>query len=167
VCREEAAADCNCSVFVQYKLLRFPVYNIHMHTLNRMQWHVVMCYVTTRRAVTTAGGLGPMLSAPSQFGPGMPLEGKFWQVAVPAVTANVGYWATLSLNIPDFSRCVLLVNAALMCAVAHGTADNPFSLCTCSSTVHVRAHGSTPESKHACRSQCCHTFCFACQIQTF
>jgi NCS1 family nucleobase:cation symporter-1 len=45
-----------------------------------------------------------MLSAPSQFGSGMPLEGKFWQVAVPAVTANVGYWATLSLNIPDFSR---------------------------------------------------------------
>jgi NCS1 family nucleobase:cation symporter-1 len=52
-----------------------------------------------------------MLSAPSQFGPGMPLEGKFWQVAVPAVTANVGYWATLSLNIPDFSRylCVCQV----------------------------------------------------------
>lgn len=24
----------------------------------------------------------------------------FW----PAVTANVGYWATLSLNIPDFTR---------------------------------------------------------------
>eukprot|EP00775_Hariotina_reticulata_P006673 gene6673-6897_t len=55
-------------------------------------------------AVTAAGGCGPMLSAPSQFGPGMPLEGKFWEVFFPAVTANVGYWATLSLNIPDFSR---------------------------------------------------------------
>jgi len=55
-------------------------------------------------AVTAAGGCGPMLSAPSQFGPGKPLQGKFWGVFFPAVTANVGYWATLSLNIPDFSR---------------------------------------------------------------
>jgi cytosine/uracil/thiamine/allantoin permease len=39
-----------------------------------------------------------------QFGPGMPQEGRFWSVFWPAVTANVGYWATLSLNIPDFSR---------------------------------------------------------------
>lgn len=55
-------------------------------------------------AVTSAGGFGPMLSAPSQFGPGMPLEGRFWSVFWPAVTANVGFWATLSLNVPDFSR---------------------------------------------------------------
>ena len=45
-----------------------------------------------------------MLSSPSQFSPGMPKEGQFWSVFCPAVTANVGYWATLSLNIPDFSR---------------------------------------------------------------
>ncbi|KAG2487231.1 hypothetical protein HYH03_014203 [Edaphochlamys debaryana] len=55
-------------------------------------------------AVTAAGGLGPMLSTPSQFGVGMPKEGQFWGVFWPAVTANVGYWATLSLNIPDFTR---------------------------------------------------------------
>lgn len=35
-------------------------------------------------AVTSAGGLGPMLSAPSQFGLGMPKEGKFWSVFWPA-----------------------------------------------------------------------------------
>lgn len=35
-------------------------------------------------AVSTAGGLGPMLSAPSQFGPGMPKEGQFWSVFWPA-----------------------------------------------------------------------------------
>jgi NCS1 family nucleobase:cation symporter-1 len=28
----------------------------------------------------------------------------FWQLFPAAVTANVGYWATLSLNIPDFTR---------------------------------------------------------------
>ncbi|MCB2156041.1 NCS1 family nucleobase:cation symporter-1 [bacterium] len=30
--------------------------------------------------------------------------GAFWGAFVPALTAVVGYWATLSLNIPDFSR---------------------------------------------------------------
>ena len=28
----------------------------------------------------------------------------FWTLFPPALTANVGYWATLSLNIPDFTR---------------------------------------------------------------
>ncbi|GAX80566.1 hypothetical protein CEUSTIGMA_g8003.t1 [Chlamydomonas eustigma] len=55
-------------------------------------------------ALTTAGGFGPMLSAPSQFGHGMPKEGQFLAVLLPAVTANVGFWGTLSLNIPDFTR---------------------------------------------------------------
>ncbi|KAK9812699.1 hypothetical protein WJX72_002283 [[Myrmecia] bisecta] len=55
-------------------------------------------------AYSAAGGFGPMLSAPSQFGAGMAKEGQFWGAFLPAVTANVGYWATLSLNIPDFTR---------------------------------------------------------------
>jgi NCS1 family nucleobase:cation symporter-1 len=29
---------------------------------------------------------------------------SFWEIFPPALTANVGYWATLSLNIPDFTR---------------------------------------------------------------
>ena len=29
---------------------------------------------------------------------------SFWALFPPALTANVGYWATLSLNIPDFTR---------------------------------------------------------------
>lgn len=57
-------------------------------------------------AVHAAGGFGPMLSAPSQFSPGMPRAGQFWQVFWPALSAQLGYWATLALNIPDFSRCV-------------------------------------------------------------
>jgi NCS1 family nucleobase:cation symporter-1 len=51
-----------------------------------------------------AGGFGPMLSQPSQFAPGGPKAGTFWDFFFPALTANVGFWATLSLNIPDFSR---------------------------------------------------------------
>jgi NCS1 family nucleobase:cation symporter-1 len=45
-----------------------------------------------------------MLSTPSQFRPGGPREGEFWKVFFPSLTAMVGFWATLSLNIPDFTR---------------------------------------------------------------
>ena len=55
-------------------------------------------------AYVKAGGFGDMLSAPSQFGQGMPKEGQFWRVFFPSLTAMVGFWATLSLNIPDFTR---------------------------------------------------------------
>lgn len=55
-------------------------------------------------AWTSAGGLGPMLSTPSQFGPGGAKAGQFLGTFVAALTANVGFWATLSLNIPDFTR---------------------------------------------------------------
>ena len=51
-----------------------------------------------------AGGFGPMLDAPSAFAPGQPKEGQLWSFFFPALTAQVAFWATLSLNIPDFSR---------------------------------------------------------------
>ena len=47
-----------------------------------------------------AGGFGPMLAAPSQF----TTTGSFLRFFFPALTGMVGYWATLSLNIPDFTR---------------------------------------------------------------
>jgi NCS1 family nucleobase:cation symporter-1 len=55
-------------------------------------------------AYVQAGGFGHMLSTPSAFAPGQPKEGKFWPFFFPALTAMIGFWATLSLNIPDFSR---------------------------------------------------------------
>jgi NCS1 family nucleobase:cation symporter-1 len=55
-------------------------------------------------AYRTAGGFGPMLSQPSAFDPGQPKAGHFFAYFVPALTGMVGFWATLSLNIPDFSR---------------------------------------------------------------
>jgi NCS1 family nucleobase:cation symporter-1 len=51
-----------------------------------------------------AGGFGPMLSQPSAFDPGQPKSGQFWAFFFPALTGMIGFWATLSLNIPDFSR---------------------------------------------------------------
>ncbi len=51
-----------------------------------------------------AGGFGPILSQPSAFDPGQPKAGQFRAFFVPALTGMIGFWATLSLNIPDFSR---------------------------------------------------------------
>jgi NCS1 family nucleobase:cation symporter-1 len=55
-------------------------------------------------AYREAGGFGPILSQPSQFEPGGSKAGQFWPFFFPALTGMVGFWATLSLNIPDFSR---------------------------------------------------------------
>lgn len=55
-------------------------------------------------AYQTAGGFGPMLAKPSAFDAGQPKDGQFLSFFLPALTGMVGFWATLSLNIPDFSR---------------------------------------------------------------
>jgi NCS1 family nucleobase:cation symporter-1 len=51
-------------------------------------------------AFTQAGGFGPILSQPSKF----TTAGEFWKFFIPSLTGMVGFWATLSLNIPDFTR---------------------------------------------------------------
>lgn len=55
-------------------------------------------------AYVNAGGFGPMFSMASQFGKGGARQGMFWSVFFPSLTANIGFWATLALNIPDFTR---------------------------------------------------------------
>ena len=55
-------------------------------------------------AYRQAGGFGPILSQPSAFEPGQPKSGQFLAFFGPALTGMIGFWATLSLNIPDFSR---------------------------------------------------------------
>ena len=51
-------------------------------------------------ARTKAGGFGPMLAAPSKFGS----FGEFFRFFIPSLTGVVGFWATVALNIPDFTR---------------------------------------------------------------
>ena len=50
------------------------------------------------------GGFHAMLARPSAFAPGQPKAGQFYRFFVPALTGMISFWATLSLNIPDFSR---------------------------------------------------------------
>jgi len=47
-----------------------------------------------------AGGLGPVLSSPSKF----QTTGSFLKFFIPSLTGMVGFWATVALNIPDFTR---------------------------------------------------------------
>ncbi len=51
-------------------------------------------------AYKTAGGFGPMLSAQTHF----TTFPDFLKFMIPALNGTVGFWATLSLNIPDFTR---------------------------------------------------------------
>lgn len=51
-------------------------------------------------AITAVNGLGPILSQPSKFQD----SSSFFKYFFPALTGMVGFWATLSLNIPDFTR---------------------------------------------------------------
>jgi NCS1 family nucleobase:cation symporter-1 len=51
-------------------------------------------------AVVKAGGFGSMLAAPSKFH----TFGEFFRFFIPSLTSVVGFWATVALNIPDFTR---------------------------------------------------------------
>ena len=65
---------------------------------------LVLGLVLLAWAYQAAGGFGPILSQPSAFAPGQAKAGQFWTFFFPALTGMIGFWATLSLNIPDFSR---------------------------------------------------------------
>ena len=70
------------------KLLVFKAIFLPLAALALLAW-----------AITAAKGLGPILEQPSK------LHGSdFWKYFFPALTGMVGFWATLSLNIPDFTR---------------------------------------------------------------
>lgn len=51
-------------------------------------------------AISAANGLGPILETHSKF----TNSTDFFHFFFPALTGMVGFWATLSLNIPDFTR---------------------------------------------------------------
>jgi nucleobase:cation symporter-1, NCS1 family len=51
-------------------------------------------------AIWKANGLGYLLTQQSKF----QTVGQFWKIFIPSLTAMIGFWATLSLNMPDFTR---------------------------------------------------------------
>jgi NCS1 family nucleobase:cation symporter-1 len=50
---------------------------------------------------TAGGGIGNVFSTSARLQQG---SAPFWAIFWPSLAANVGYWITLSLNIPDFTR---------------------------------------------------------------
>ncbi len=71
------------------KLLVFKAFFLPFAALALLIW-----------AIWAAKGLGPILSQPSKF----ETTSDFFAYFFPALTGMVGFWATLSLNIPDFTR---------------------------------------------------------------
>lgn len=71
------------------KLLVFKAFFLPLAALALLLW-----------AISAADGLGAILSQPSKFTD----TGSFFKFFFPALTGMVGFWATLSLNIPDFTR---------------------------------------------------------------
>lgn len=71
------------------KLLVFKAFFLPLAALALLFW-----------AIAASNGLGPILKEPSKFATGK----EFWDFFFPALTGMVGFWATLSLNIPDFTR---------------------------------------------------------------
>ena len=71
------------------KLLVFKAFFLPVAALALLFW-----------AISAGHGLGPILHQPSKFG----TSKEFFHFFFPALTGMVGFWATLSLNIPDFTR---------------------------------------------------------------
>jgi NCS1 family nucleobase:cation symporter-1 len=61
---------------------------------------LVMTALLVWWAIDRANGLGPIVSQKGR----LTTWGEFWPVFVPSLTAMIGFWSTLSLNMPDFTR---------------------------------------------------------------
>jgi NCS1 family nucleobase:cation symporter-1 len=61
---------------------------------------LVMTGALVAWAIWRANGLGPLLAQPGT----LDTFPAFWKVFVPSLSAMIGFWATLSLNMPDFTR---------------------------------------------------------------
>ncbi len=61
---------------------------------------LVMTALLVAWALWRADGIGHILTQPSHF----KTLGEFWPIFIPSLTAMIGFWATLSLNMPDFTR---------------------------------------------------------------
>lgn len=71
------------------KLLVFKAFFLPIAALALLFW-----------AISAGNGLGPILEQTSKFA----TTNEFFNFFFPALTGMIGFWATLSLNIPDFTR---------------------------------------------------------------
>ena len=95
--------------FLAFWLIQF-YYVLHgIESIRKLETYtapfkIVICFLLLWWAYSKAGGFGPIIDQPSQFVDGGKKAGQFSAVFWPSLTAMVGFWATLALNIPDFTR---------------------------------------------------------------
>lgn len=80
------------------KLLVFKAFFLPVAALALLWW-----------AISAGNGLGPILEQPAKF----TTSAAFFAFFFPALTGMVGFWATLSLNIPDFTRYAISQQAQI------------------------------------------------------
>jgi NCS1 family nucleobase:cation symporter-1 len=90
--------------------MAFWLVNAHFiwHGMNSIKWmeawsapFLIVCGLALLAwALMRVPSAGELFAKGSSF----KSSGEFWKVFVPQLTAMVGFWATLSLNIPDFTR---------------------------------------------------------------
>ena len=61
---------------------------------------LIMTALLLAWALYKANGLGYLLNQQGKFH----TLGEFWKIFIPSLTGMIGFWATLSLNMPDFTR---------------------------------------------------------------
>lgn len=61
---------------------------------------LVMTAVLVAWAIWKADGLGPIMASSGKLND----ASSFFAVFIPSLTATIGFWSTLSLNMPDFTR---------------------------------------------------------------
>ncbi|MFI2203154.1 NCS1 family nucleobase:cation symporter-1 [Streptomyces sp. NPDC020192] len=91
--------------FGVFWLIEVAIITRGMETLRRVEnWAaplvIVGALVLLGVMAAKAGGFGPLLDQPSSLGWGS----GFWKVFFPSLMGMIGFWSTLSLNIPDFTR---------------------------------------------------------------
>jgi len=84
------------NIFVVYRGM-----NLLRHVENwAAPFVLIMTAVLLAWILYQAGGIGFLLHEPGKF----QTAGEFWTIFIPSLTAMIGFWATLSLNMPDFTR---------------------------------------------------------------
>ncbi|GFS45704.1 permease, cytosine/purines, uracil, thiamine, allantoin family protein [Actinidia rufa] len=90
--------------FIAFWLAQLTIVWKGMEGIRKLEKYSAPILITLTSCLLTwayvkAGGFSHMLSLSSRLS-----NSQFWSLFFPSLTANISFWATLALNIPDFTR---------------------------------------------------------------